>query len=215
MAGLAVQVEVRRDTATPAVQSLLSGLRPEQLQNVIGRSAVQSYRTHLFGLNRTRPNALGGQRTNFYAAAARATSYTVQGDFVVVSINQQGMAQRYFGGTIRPRTAKFLTIPVHPSAHGHRAGEFDLEVVFGRNGEPIALATKSSKVNIIRQTATGRVTRRLGGRMGEIYFRLVKSVNQQPDPTVLPYPEQVQADVLRAAATYAQLLIDRAQGGRN
>lgn len=60
---------------------------------------------------------------------------------------------------------------MHPAAHGKRAREFsDLEVVFGAGGRPVALARKAS----------GKRT------LGEVYFRLVKSVTQAADPAVLP-----------------------------
>jgi hypothetical protein len=214
MPGLAIDVTLTGN-APDAVRSLRAGLHPSQLNPIVGRAARTAYRDHLFGLNSQRPNALGGARTNFYADAARATQFRVEGDHVIVSINQVGIALRFFGGTVKPRTAKFLTIPVHPRAHGHRAREFDLELVYGRNGEPIALATKSSLVNIVRQTAKGRITRNLGGRRGEIMFRLVRSATMKPDETVLPYPQQVGAAAARAVDTYAKLLWERSNPPRS
>lgn len=212
MPGVAIQVVTIRDEARPALARLRHGIQPERLFPIIGRSATNTVREHLFGLNATRPNQLGGARTNFYAGAARSTQFQIVGDAVIVSINHVGIAQRYFGGTIRPKVAKFLTIPVHPRAYGKRAREFDLELVFGRKGEPIALATKASLVTIIRQRGKGEATRKLGGRRGEIMFRLVKQVTQQADPTVLPHDGLLETRIQRDVESYINRLIER-QGG--
>lgn len=214
MPGVAIQIVTLRDEANPALARLRHGIRPQALFPIIGRSATNTIREHLFGLNATRPNALGGARTNFYAGAARSTQFQIVGDAVVVSINHVGIAQRYFGGTIRPKVAKFLTIPVHPRAYGKRAREFDLELVFGRGGVPIALATKASLVTIIRQTRTGTVTRKLGGRRGEIMYRLVKQVTQAADPSVLPHEGLIETRVQRDIESYINRLVER-QGGTN
>ncbi len=214
MPGVGIQIVTIRDEARPALARLRRGIQHERLFPIIGRSATNTIREHLFGLNATRPNWLGGTRTNFYAGAARSTQFQIVGDAVVVSINHVGIAQRYFGGTIRPKVAKFLTIPVHPRAYGKRAREFDLELVFGRDGIPYALATKANLVTIIRQTKKGTVTRKLGGRRGEIMYRLVKQVTQKPDPTVLPHTELIETRVQRDIESYINRLIER-QGGNN
>lgn len=195
-----IRIDVR-DRATPVVKAVDRALRPALVNPIIGRSATNTIREHLFGLNSTRPNQLGGRRTQFYAQAARSTQFQVEGDFVIVSINQVGIAQRFFGGIIRPKNSKYLAIPVHPSAHGKRPREFDLELVFGKGGKPIALATK------------GRASKRGSTRLGEIMFRLVKSVRQQPDPTVLPYSEQIGLRIERDVDSYVDRAIERASGG--
>lgn len=183
--------------ALVSVQRARLILKAEAINPVIGRAATNAVRTHLFGLNSTRANHLGGRRTNFFASAGRSTSFKVVGDLVVVSIAQIGIRQRFFGGTIKPKKAGgFLTIPVAPEAYGKRAREFsNLEIVFGQNGEPIALATKSTRATQLTATKGGKVVSRQIGRIGQLMFRLVRSVTQKPDPTILPYPEVVGAAV--------------------
>lgn len=215
---VAITVTVPLDSATPALRSLIDGLRPEQLQPVVGRAARTVYRDHLIGLNASRANALGGPRTGFYLKAAQGTSFTAEGDHVIIAIASVGIAQRYFGGTIRAGQngsgAKYLTIPASAESHGKRASEFnDLELLWGRNG-PYALARRhATLIRIARRNATG--TRKVGSRGeqgGEILFWLKKEITQQPDPTVLPDSTTVGAAVLRDLGAYAQLLIDRAGG---
>lgn len=209
---LGVAIDIK-DTVRPALDRVNGALRPEQLNRVIGRAAVNVYRRHLFAINRERPNQLGGRRTNFYSQAARGTSFTLAPDGVTVSIASAGIAQRYYGGTIRPKASKWLTIPAHPAAHGKRAREFELQVVFGEGGKPIALATKTTKVKERVRNEKGRMVTRLAVRaFGEIMFWLRKSATQAPDPTVLPRT----GEVVHAARVAVSESVDRAikrQGG--
>jgi hypothetical protein len=180
------------DGITPVTRRVANAIQPARLNPVIGRSVNNTVREHLFSLNSARPNKLGGRRTNFYTGAARGTQFKVVSDSeIVLSINQVGIAQRYYGGTIKPKSSKFLTIPVHPAAHGKRAREFDLEVVFGVNGQPVALATKKVSESRTRQSKSGKITRTNVTRFGEIYYRLVRSVTQAADPNVLPKTEVI------------------------
>jgi hypothetical protein len=159
---IGIRITVAQDTATPALRALQAGIQPGRLAPILGRSAYNATRTHLFAKDAT-GNRLGGRRTHFYGAAARATNFALSGDAVVVSIPQLGIRQRYYGGTIKPKTAKYLTIPVHPSAHGKRAREFgDLHVLYGAAG-PYGLARKD----------------------GTMLYRLAKSATQQADTSVL------------------------------
>lgn len=196
--GFAVQIDITKDTATPMLARAREFILPSRLNPIVGRSAVNVYRKHLFGLNKTRPNKLGGARTNYYATAARQTNFKViSDDAVLISIPQIGIGQRYYGGVIKPRVAKFLTIAANPAAYGHRASEFDLEIVFGHDGQPIALATKSTRATQVTQNKRGKTVTKQIGRHGEIMFLLRRSVNQKPDPTILPYDEQVTAQIGR------------------
>lgn len=205
----AVQISTK-DNASTELQRLAVGITPAQINPVVGRSAVNTYKAHLTGLNSSRPNQLGGARTNFYLGAARGTQFRLEGDDVIISINQVGIRQRFYGGTIRPRAGKkFLTLPVHPDAHGKRASEFPgLMLVFGQGGKPIALARPK-----FRPRARGFVGPQISVA-GEILFRLVRKVTQQADETVLPRNELVLARIDREATSYLNRLAAR-RGGAN
>ena len=210
--GLSLNVTNR---LTPTLGVVARGLAPERLGPVIGRSAVGVWRGHLFGLNRNRPNVLGGRRTGFYAQAARSANFRVETDgSVIVSVNSVGIAQRYFGGTIRPKPGKkFLTIPVAPEAYGKTAREFGrLVLVFGQNGRPIALATPVSNVTKFtkKRGSQERVGKSLGQRAGTILFRLVTSVTQSPDATVLPPGAEFDAKIAADLDAYTARLLERA-----
>ena len=201
---------------TPTVGAVARGLAPARLLPIIGRAAVNVWRGHLFDLNRTRPNQIGGRRTGFYAQAARSASFEVAGDnSVVVSANSVGIAQRFYGGTIRPKLGKkYLTIPVAPEAYGKTAREFpNLQLVFGHGGQPIALATPSTRAVQITQNKRGKIVKQATGRLGVIMFRLVKSVTQQPDPTVIPSAETFDAKIGADLDAYTARLVERANSG--
>lgn len=166
-----------RDTARPTLTRLRNVISGQEVSVIAGQAAVRVYKDHLQALDSSRPNRLGGKRTHFYGSAAGGTSFRAEPDGVTVSIVSDGIAQRYFGGTIRPKRAKYLTIPVHPAAHGFTAREFTgkLKVRFGRGRVPVALVTER----------------------GVTMFVLRQSVTQAPDPTVLPAPEAVAAAIVR------------------
>lgn len=193
-----------KDFAKPAVRGLSAAFEPAAINAVVGQAAAKTYQQHFIGLERTRANAIGGRRTNFYGKAAKATNFAVVPDGVVISVNQTGIAQRFYGGKIVPKAGKkFLTIPAIPAAHGHTAADFDLELVYGLNGEPYALARPDYRAR--DQAASGqRPSRGLLKKKREIVFWLEKSVTQKADPTVLPYDDLVLRDVGRAVDSYTK-----------
>lgn len=179
----------------PNVKRLKTSLELPAMQQVVGRSAVNTIRNHLFALDANRANELGGRRTHFYARAARSTSFKPIDNGVVVTISQRGMAQRRFGGKIKAVKSKYLTIPAHPDAHGRSAREFNnLEVIFGKRGA-VGLMQ--------RRASTLKNRRRKGARKkpikGKVLYWLVKETKRQKaDPTVLPTRREIRNDVVKA-----------------
>lgn len=220
MPGLGFNISIRGN-APESVQALKAGLAPAQLNPIVGRAARNVYREHLFGLNDQRPNALGGARTNFYAGAARATQFRVEGDHVIVSINQVGIALRYFGGTVKPVVKKYLTIPAIPEAHGKRASEFtglhfsvEKNPKFGGALMPCLVEGARSLLRTRRVKGSPKVFF-AGEQQRRVVFWLVRSATFKPDPTVLPYPELVESRAAEAVNSYAKLLWERQQPPSN
>lgn len=194
-------------TAPAVVRAIAGAVQPEKIKPVIGAAVVKSFQVHLFAANRSKPNALGGARKNFYRRAANATAYTVLPDGVQISVNERGIRQRVVGGTIRPKTKKFLTIPVVAEAHGKRASEFpDLVVIFDRNGRPVGLGRREAGDAVVQRA--GRVTGASGVRM---IFRLAKSATQQPDPSVVPGAFEIAAAVISAVNSHVDRAVARAR----
>lgn len=223
---LAIQIETT-DKASPMVRAIGYSIRADRINPIVGRAATNVFRAHLFAADNAHPNALGGSRTHFYAEAARATHFDVVSDGVLISVNQVGIRQRVLGGTIVPKTKKFLTIPARAEAYGKRAREFEsLVVVFGSNGQPVALAA-NDKTDTERFTgrAYGR-GRALGGsankgHAGTVMFWLVKSVTQVGDPSVVPDEAELMngtgdvKGIKAEVASYVRRAADRALNGGN
>ena len=203
----AVKIDLQ-DGASPILRRALDGLTPTRINPVIGRSATNTIREHLFGLNQSRPNRLGGRRTQFYAQAARGTQYQVQENGVVVSINQVGIRQRYFGGTIRPRNGKkWIAVPARSEAHGKTPREFsNLRFVQYRPDLAALLQVAGRSRQSIDDS--GNVT---GGdeELGLVMYWLKPFVTQKPDPTVLPYGELITSRAGADAKTYVERLWQR------
>jgi hypothetical protein len=213
MAGASITINVR-DTATPVVSGVLEGLAPEKINPVLGRAAVNLTRNHLFRLNGERANRLGGKRTNFYAQAARGTSFELTPTGFVQSVNQVGIGQRYFGGTITPKGGKkYLTIPMRAEAYGKRAGEFNnLRFAMVPGIGPALVETEATSLRKTRSKKGGVSTTRFksaGEVGGGVMFRLVRKVTQQADPSVMPAREDYVGAMNAAGRSYVSRLLER------
>jgi len=226
-----IAVEFTIEESSPTFAEMAQRLEPHRLLNVMGRAATNLVREHLFDRNKENPNKMGGERTGYYASAARATHFDVSGDGVTISINQVGIALHYYGGTVTPgahassfsgKPTQYLTIPARAEAYGHRASEFsDLIVLWGKNG-PYALARAvSTAISFVRprnfkagdalKAGHYLTVKSRGEQGGEIMFWLVKKATIQPDPDVLPSAEEFEAAMSDAVSELLSTLSERAQ----
>jgi len=188
------------DAATPALRNLARGLTDRRVRMIVGRAAVGEVKAHFRELDRSRSNSLGGKRTHFYAKAGRSTHQRNLADGVAVVISHTGIAQRYFGGTIRPVNAKRLAIPARAEAHGKRPREFsNLEVVYFRSG---AMALQERSATSLRKTKKGFKKGKSVG--GGIMFWLVKQVTHKADPSVLPTERRLADNAERVLVSYIE-----------
>lgn len=184
----------------PPLLRLSNGIERPDVRRVMGRAIATTLRKHFTKLDRERPNKLGGKRSHFYGQVRRSVQQPqlYGGDGVMVSINHVGIAQRYFGGVIvagqNGSGKKFLTLPVHPEAYNRRAGEVgDLEPIFFNDNYGILAKPNDESKNGI----------------GEVYYRLVRRVNQKPDPTVLPDDDVIEVEAFTAGEEHIRTLIAR------
>ncbi|NCC53398.1 MAG: hypothetical protein EOM20_19600 [Spartobacteria bacterium] len=171
-----------RDTASPAIEALIDGLNDPALKTAVGEAGKLILMEHFEQKNATGSHKaatrLGAKPTGLYAEFAQATSWQRSGADVLLSIAHPAIAQRYYGGTIKPVNRKYLTIPANSAAYGKRARNLRSQLVFMfrmRNGAPapVALIHKKYK-NQKRVPSSG------------VYYWLVKSVTQSADHSVLP-----------------------------
>lgn len=170
---------------------------------LVGAQAVANFtKDYLGSLNSSRPNALGGNRTDFYSRAAKSIEVAKQGEGSVgFTIYQIGFAQRLLGGTIHAgagtssktgEPTKYLAIPANPEAYGKTPGEFD-NLEFFHTAHGGGLRAKRSIATWLRTSKEGNILNVKGARKAShdeigslVMFWLVTEVNQDPDPTVLP-----------------------------
>lgn len=186
----------QRGDARKHIKGLQSYLTSDDAKSVAARAGVNLTRAHLFKLDGERGNKSGGSRSHFYAAAARSVHSSIESRGVAIIISKTGIAQRLFGGKIKPVKGRFLAIPnrTTPEAYGRRPREFDnLEVLYGKNG-PFALAERAA--THLQAAAKGSAKGRRVPR--KIFFWLVDEVEQDPDPSVLPSDDELTSGVLTA-----------------
>lgn len=173
------------DAATPALTALTGALKPRVIAASVGEAEVKLFQNHFLNAG---ANKNSWPTTAFWPRAARAVNFQASDNGVIISVNQQGVRQRYAGGDIFPTNGhQYLTIPARAEAYGKRAGEFNnLKVAFSR-GHAFALV-EADATKITKGKKGDFSTDTVGGG---VYFWLVKSVHQQPDPTVLPDPRDI------------------------
>lgn len=145
---------------------------------------------------------LGAASTHFYESAMRGVQLPqVEGDdSVSVSINSEGIAQRYLGGPIEAKNKKWLTIPAIAEAYGKRAGSFNNLQFIPLGPELAALVERTPQSP--RQTkvaANGAVVPTEEKSIkGRVFYWLKKSVTQAGDPSVLPTDDEMSARAVAA-----------------
>jgi hypothetical protein len=99
-----------------------------KLNEVLGGRLVEELQGH-FRTKNKKPNKLGGNRTNFWSNAAEHVGIaSATEDGVVVAVGGDSGPQvriHVLGGTIKPKQAKALTIPIIREAHGLRAQDYE------------------------------------------------------------------------------------------
>jgi hypothetical protein len=185
----------------------LGAALPSALAKATAEDLVIATQDHLRELD-TRGNRLGGQRTHFYGEAAANTTGQAEGDQVRVSINKQGIRQRFFGGTIKPVNRKFLTIPARAEAHGKTAREFNnLRFAIDPELGPVLVEAERTDVDLQpRRKKLSPVSERARSAGGAVMFLLRRSVTQRPDPEVVPSKEKLGAVLRESAGNYMAAL---------
>lgn len=220
MTGIQVRVI---DQASPLLRKLLESTQGPGLLRVGARGASNRLREHFDHLQATRPNDLGGRRTNFWLGVKRGVQAPkIQGGTATISINHVGFRQRLQGGIIRPgrsvnpktgRPTTRIAIPLRSEAYGKRPAERDdLDYVPIENGRALLVESAHTQIRIGSKRKDGSRKITPGEERGGLaMYLLVPSVNQKADPTVLPPTTELGAAAVAAmdSAVAAQV----ARGG--
>jgi hypothetical protein len=185
---------LQKDDLSPALRLLQGQAKnPRGLMAAAGRAITNLFKSHLRTLQRSRPNKLGGKRTNFWNQLAQSVNLATLTDTgATISISDPRAQHKHVGGVIRAKRAKMLTIPVAPEAHGRRAS-----VLEGELGIKLFLLKREGQAPLLVGQAGD-------GQGLKTYYALAASIEQGPDPAegILP-PEDVIKQTGLAAAQAA------------
>jgi hypothetical protein len=135
------------------------------------------------------PNRLGGKRTNFWNDIADATGVKdVRDDGATVTVAERRINIHLFGGTIVPKKAKALTIPLVAAAHGESVASYQTKY-----GSLFAVRGKNALFE-----KTGDSIRAV--------FALRRSVKIPRDPDALPTDDALRAALAEEAEDYLAAL---------
>jgi len=210
---MSIAAIIIRDTATPYLVDLLGVLTPQRMAAAIGPRCARFTQQWLRGLG---TNERGWPTTNFWARAAKSTSWAPVPEGALISINQIGVRQRWLGGRIEPVNAKALAIPISPVSYGHVPADFP-GLFLLRTKKGAYLVQHGAGIGAASKTARLRQRRGMGGHAMSradaslnFLFKLSAGVNQAGDPRVMP-----SRDGLAYEAKTALLAAVRTTGGRN
>lgn len=220
---LAMQVDLVRDTASPAVDALLRSVRqPKPVLEVMGQAGVRTLRDWF----RARPsNNRGWRSSGFWTAQSRGTAVSsVSDQEAVVAVTDPdhpgALGLRVRGGEITPKRGRYLALPAMAAAYAAgspREGGAPGALAFVYAQVPAggrwpgdagaasgdwrkALAMKESvwkEVGKPRKDGTRR--RKLVAKVGEVWYWLVSRVRVYRDPDAVP-PESLLQDACTSAA---------------
>jgi hypothetical protein len=150
---------------------------------------------------------------NTMASATGVAEVTEQQ--AIVTVADARMNQKVFGGTIRPKRAKTLVIPLTAAAarmasDGGSLRDEDLKLIVTKKGAFLAKESFESRGATGRRR--GKQPPGIQRQRLQFLFRLVKSVTQKADPRALPTPEQFNESLRSTADKIVPRLIRRSGG---
>jgi len=176
---------------------------PQTLHQYIA-DACTAITRGLFAENGVRPNRKGWKPTGFWQRMAAETVAVATNEDATVRMPRE-VAQRYFGGVLTPTGGKkWLALPAREEANGIAPRDFPgLKFIpTGPNNAMLVQEDNTVRAKGARARKDGSYrTQEIGG--GAFYF-LVRSVNQQADPSVLPSDEEYLAAARAGFDAYIQ-----------
>lgn len=206
-----LQVEIS-DTATPLLARLSAALAHRQpVHAVMGERVEGELKAH-FAARNQEPNQRGWPKQNFWARIRNATALTSATDEgATVTIADPAINQKVYGGTIRPKEAKFLAIPARQEAYGvmPKSGLIPaLRFAVLPRGGPVLIQAEHTAIKISKDRRKGREgqqrVKSLGERGGGVFYWLRRSVTQAADPRALPERGQLLTAALESAENWAR-----------
>lgn len=201
-------IRITKDEVTPHLQRIFKTMQPGgALQKVLGRGGANALRRHFRDLNAKRPNKLGGKRTNFYSRVAESVQSPVNiGSTIRITIAHPHIAQRLYGGTITPRKAKMLAIPVHASAHGISPRVYPGLLAYipsKKRGDGVLIAGEERTITRGKRKGGKRIVPK---ESGPVIYALKGAISQRADPSVMIPAATMSAALIEAAKEHQATL---------
>jgi hypothetical protein len=184
---MTLHLTVRGDPAGDAERKL-DGITSLRMHKVMCKEVGLEVQLN-FARRKSEPNKMGFHKTGFYAACQRSTTWSADERAGTVGVAKEGVRQRYFGGTIKPVNVGALTVPVADEAYGSRATE-------SKFSDLVMIKFKQPRGRLIGLLMKPKPKGETG--MGKIYYLLMSSVSQRPDPSVMPPRETILQAMSRA-----------------
>ncbi len=159
----------------------------EAVNKVIARGVENLVKSHFAEVSSKEKNRFGAKSSFWRRMREQVKSYS-DAAFAYVSMNR-AIAQRYFGGTIKPTgTKRYLTIPLSKQSYGKSAEFFgpDLEVYTSHLGNKFLVME----------------TKKRGKKVLEFLYLLKERVTQRGNKAVLPTKQQFQTAMAEAFQKY-------------
>ncbi len=139
-----------------------------------------------------KPNKLGGASTGYWADVRNGVSGKGTATGATVTARGLGLSMKFDGGVVRPgkgissytgKPTQYLSIPVHPSAHGKRPGDF------GKSLFLVQLHGPGAAAGLVRKE--GRKNARAGRRRGTLLFVLTREAKIKADKNIIPRADAI------------------------
>lgn len=186
-----------KDTATPALSMAIRRLeRPRPVMEAAGKAVEVRLQRH-FKERQAEGNKHGWPSQNFWHGGPNSVSSNTGLESVTETRATVAVADVRFmfkveGGTIRPKRAKLLRIPLRAEAYA-----------LGNKGS----VRESAPFLKFIKTKSGFYLVRERDSVTEFWFRLVPKVTQEADPRALPPAGEFEAAIERAVDTVLPLLL--------
>jgi len=204
-----IAIEIQ-DSASPRLQAMLAALeRPATALKVGAQAAANVLRAH-FALRESEPNAQNWPKSHFWSRIRGATAVASVSDTeALVAVSSPAFSHKVTGGTIVPKRGKYLAIPAMAAAYAagsprEGAAPENLAFAFSRHPQggwrPSLVVQENVMKEVGKPRKDGTRRRRLVHQAGAIWYWLIKSATQAPDPRALPPEPEITDAVIDAMA---------------
>jgi len=194
-----IQVTVAAEDARAFLVNVTGTLtKRRELNDALAIRLRRELKEH-FAIKNREPNKMNAPKSNFWRQVADATDVAEVTDTgATVAVAEQRFNIQLFGGTILPRTKKFLTIPLIAEARGKFASDYEKD-------NKRRLFTIPGKRALFEQTSEGTGKSAPSGVKGRVrgknrsfsvslaakpniraVYALARKVTIKADPTALP-----------------------------